>query len=715
MAYGSNILKTDAAYYTLSNASIVNGVLNINTGGSATQQLTIADISAVTSKLCFTGIIANEYADRYEPDIRVVVYTKMESELAYSKAILYPVQVDPNKYVCEFNMQEGTYEIMYVSIQADKPVTFTLWELCAEAPDESAIVEINGVKQALAKLLYDYNTSVFSGDQNETTIALITCRLLQNTDVQGHLIFTFTNTHACCMTIRFYDNNSEELFSPIYYDLKPGRNSIGVPHAYLSRLAGIHTFYITAQVSSGTFTMPVRGVLFTIDAGYLAIRELELAMDVTDVALKQLGVDEGPSEIYAVGIDAGIAYVRKHAYKVTNSNVGWTAVGQLGEAVSAAVEFDGNWIQRPDADQFTIETYEEPWYFWVTPTGELKACEGLPTEDNVITLDTDVISEVKAVRGYSSLIYPEQDQGLIVVYIKSDGIPRYRQHKYMSASHSVAWDNVVYSLNVPANRYSFINVHRLNDFRVGIELSGSINNLWLITDRTYVGQSIYPEHTSITIDDSKKFFQIYTADYTFPETSIVFVDQEVIEETDEFGQVTYHYKFIVRLQYELYADEAFWPLFDRFTFTNANVERIENVTWEHADGHTDITVTFNEAPTSLLVTGVINANPTMRIFDGTYESYYDKSIEIVWDVTNYIYAYSDGNDNASINIANGSIDIYPLRNLIASIHDDSNINIGMATTNIATVNISKETMDDSSTLGINNASIIVYKTEDAPV
>ena len=161
---------------------------------------------------------------------------------------------------------------MYVTLKAQKSVNLTLWELCAEAADESAIVEIEGVKQSLAKLLYDYNTGIFTGDNEETTIAFITCRLIQNTDVQGHLIFTFTNTHACCMTIRFYDNDSEELFTPLYYDLKPGNNSIGIPHAFLNRLAGRHNFYVTAQVSSGTFTVPVRGALFTIDAGYLAKR-----------------------------------------------------------------------------------------------------------------------------------------------------------------------------------------------------------------------------------------------------------------------------------------------------------------------------------------------------------------------------------------------------------------------------------------------------------
>ena len=189
MAYGSNILKKEAAYYSLDNATIINGILHIGAGGSATQTLSISDLPAVTKNMLFTCISDNEYSNHYVPDIQVIVYTKMNSDVTYSKAILYPVQVAPNKYSCEFTMKEGSYDEMYVTLKAQKSVNLTLWELCAEAADESAIVEIEGVKQSLAKLLYDYNTWPLQVDEYEKTISVITCRLLDNTDIPEYYRF----------------------------------------------------------------------------------------------------------------------------------------------------------------------------------------------------------------------------------------------------------------------------------------------------------------------------------------------------------------------------------------------------------------------------------------------------------------------------------------------------------------------------------------------
>lgn len=484
MSYGSNILKKEAAYYSLVNATIINGILHIGAGGSATQTLSVSDLPAVTKNMLFTCISDNEYSNHYVPDIQVIVYTKMNSDVTYSKAILYPVQVAPNKYSCEFTMEEGSYDEMYVTLKAQKSVNLTLWELCAEAADESAIVEIEGVKQSLAKLLYDYNTGIFTGDNEETTIAFITCRLIQNTDVQGHLIFTFANTHACCMTIRFYDNDSEELFTPLYYDLKPGNNSIGIPHAFLNRLAGRHNFYVTAQVSSGTFTVPVRGALFTIDAGYLAKREIDLAMDICDIAIRQLAADNGPNEIWAVGLDKSIAYVRYRKYKEDNANVGWTAVGSLGKALYAAIEFDGNWVLRNNEDQYTLETEEIPYIFIVDEQHNLYAYHGIDDEVPIL-LDTNV-STVSACKGYSSNFYLEQDQGLVVAYIKNNKA-FYRQYVYdtgLKAKHWLDAELLITEL------VESLHVHRLNDYRLGFELSNTSRNIWMYTSRTYVAQAV---------------------------------------------------------------------------------------------------------------------------------------------------------------------------------------------------------------------------------
>lgn len=575
MAYGSNILKKEAAYYTLVNSTIVDGVLHIGAGGSATQTLSVSDLPVVTKNMLFTCISSDEYSNHYVPDIQVIVYTKMNGDVTYAKAILYPVQVAPNKYSCEFTMQEGTYDEMYVTLTAQKSVDLILWELCAEATDESAIVEIEGVKQSLAKLLFDYNTGIFSGDTEETTIAFITCRLLQNTDVQGHFEFTFSNTHPCCMTIRFYDNGSEELFSPLYYDLKPGKNTIGIPHAFLTRLAGRHNFYVTAQVSQGIFTVPVRGALFTIDAGYLAKRELELAMDIQDIAIRQLSADNGPNEIWAVGIDEGIAYVRSRNYKEENVNVGWTAIGSVGESLGTAIEFDGNWVLRIGAEQYTLETEEIPYIFTIDKKRTLYAYYGV-SDNNPLLLATDVIS-VKACKGYSSILYEGQDQGLVVAYVKKDYSAYYRRYYYDVNAGKKLWE-----VEQPLEgSWNFVNVHRLNDYRLSFELTNDNYNLWRYTDRTYVGQAVYPEFKIISgIYHEEGVYKNFVGYYSLEQMpigpSIIDVSYEEIpaETEEEQDQVI----FTLIVDRALFGSDTYKNAWDRVVCSN-NITDIVNVEW----------------------------------------------------------------------------------------------------------------------------------------
>ena len=114
---------------------------------------------------------------------------------------------------------------------------------------------------------------------------------------------------------------------PIY----AGRGSVGVPHAYLERLTGIHSVIVTAQVSSGTLAINTRGILFTIDGGYLAERMLDVGVDMRDISIRQLSQDYGPDEIWIVGIEAGEAIVRKRKYdpKATISFTPCFSVGQV--------------------------------------------------------------------------------------------------------------------------------------------------------------------------------------------------------------------------------------------------------------------------------------------------------------------------------------------------------------------------------------------------
>ena len=492
MGYGANILSTEAYAYELNNATIANNTLSILPGGTATQTIDITVLPKLTETFKFT-CIATHYSDNYVPNISVTVHAKHAGTQIYYNAILYPVQVLPNQYTCTFKLDDGDYTEMYVTISSDIATMFTIWELCPEAADENIDVLIDGVKQSLPRLLYDYNTFPFEVGQQEASVALITCRLLASTDLQGHFAITFVATADTTVTVRFYDNDAEELFAPLYYDVSTGRSTIGIPHAYLKRKAGIHSFIVTMQAAYGSLTIDTRGCLFTIDGGYLAVRALDIAIDVTDIAIRQLSSDNGPDQIWVVGLDNNRALVRYRDYKETNANVAWTAVGNLGRALHAAIEFNGSWVLRAGAGQYTIDTEEVPYIFVVTEENRLLAYHGI-NDVEPYELGTNV-TFVRACRAYSSIDYPEQDQGLIVAYLKTDKTAWYRQYVWNEDRQQPYW---LTEVQIGTDTWDHINVSRLNDYRVSFQLSNSEKNLLIYSDRTWVGQATPPEVFSLS-------------------------------------------------------------------------------------------------------------------------------------------------------------------------------------------------------------------------
>ena len=85
-------------------------------------------------------------------------------------------------------------------------------------------------------------------------------------------------------------------------------------------------------------------------------------------------------------------------------------------------------------------------YFWVTPEGVLYAQRG-EIEESRLVLD-DMVTAVSACRGYSSNLYPDQDQGLVVAYVR-DGKPWYRQYIYDSDQQTKRWLDLYFSGKEP--------------------------------------------------------------------------------------------------------------------------------------------------------------------------------------------------------------------------------------------------------------------------
>ncbi|MEG1636140.1 MAG: hypothetical protein RR324_01375, partial [Cellulosilyticaceae bacterium] len=178
----------------------------------------------------------------------------------------------------------------------------------------------------------------------------------------------------------------------------------------------------------------------------------------------------------------------------------WTPKYAYGEALDAAIEFNGNWVRPTGQQRFTIETEAEPYVAIVAKDGTLTIQKGMATP---LTLDTGV-TQVSMIRGYKSQEYLTQDQGLIVAYIKVNKA-YYRSYAYSEALGAMYW----YPAELlHADNFDFVHVHRLNDYRVGFALSSSIVNYWLTTTRTYVAQACPPESINYEVDQIWSFTAI---------------------------------------------------------------------------------------------------------------------------------------------------------------------------------------------------------------
>lgn len=482
MSYSQNILPKSAAYYTLSNASIIDSELSIEADGFAEIQISNQMLTTLTKKML---VVAHPsvFSSAYTNDAVQITLSIITSSGSRVECLI-PVSYDKSGvFNTEVSLPEETYVSFTYRISSKVPVVLYNWELCAEeAVDVSTIIE--GVEQELPKLLYDYNTYAFAVDQKAFTVGMISCFLHSDTDLQGHFTISFFATEKCNVHVRIKDNGVTELFSPQVFTVEKGYASISIPHAYLHKKATDHAFSVTMQCTNGQLSIPVRGMLYTIDGGYLATRLLDAGVDLQDISIRQVPDDMSPSEIWAIGFEGSHLLLKKREYSQLQ-RVNWTAVKDFGEGLEASVEFNGHWNNRGNSVAYTLETQDTPFVFIVDLEGNLIAYQG--DDFSVVTVLDYGVSSIKACRGFSSMLYIEQDQGLIISYIKN-GNAYYRQWAYVATSGEYTWLSTQTLYN--GGDATFVSVHRLPDYRVGFCVTYEHGTKWYITDRTYVGQSV---------------------------------------------------------------------------------------------------------------------------------------------------------------------------------------------------------------------------------
>ena len=475
-----NILRDKTLVFEFENAYKDGTVFHIGEGGgSFSVRLDTDDQFNEMTDYMRLKVKVDPVSDMYSP----TVYATLSVDIPDSEQHIEHLCIlsSEPEYSAELEMTRAKCENLIFKLTATESAIITVLDLRFMVSDDYSSI-IDGVEQSLPRVLADYNTLPITIAQHEKTIARITCMLYGDTDLQGHFLLTYDASEACTITLRFKDGDTTELFAPVLYDVHAGRGTIGVPHAYLYRKSGAHNLIVTAQVSKGTLYVGTRNMLFTIDGGYLAQRLLDMGIAANDITCEHTTESTLPDYIWVIGVESGIALVRKSRYGAYNAD--FTPVYDLGEALDAAIEFDGDWrvdMSNTEAT-YSLYTYEVPYCFLLVDDTARKLVVQLGDDIATrVTLATGV-SSMSVVRGYKSMYYPEQDDGTVY----------YRQYIYDLDTGTYGWNSPT-QLTGFSGEASGIHVFRLNDYRVGFAVTTATQNFIYITERTYIGQAAKSE------------------------------------------------------------------------------------------------------------------------------------------------------------------------------------------------------------------------------
>ena len=545
MAYSNNILPKSAAYYTLNNASIIGSTLTIEPGGSAEIQLSNQMLPKLTEKMR-VDIVPSAFSSPYTNDslqVTISIVTESGSYINY----LIPVSNNlSGVFSTELQLPEEDYTVFTYTVYSATSAVLSDWTLCPQQAEDLTTV-INGVEQSLPKLLKDYNTTSIEVSQDEYAVGIISCYLQANTDLQGHFLMDFESSEYCNVVLRFKDNGMSELFCPLTFTVQPGHNTLTVPHAYLNRLAGIHNIIVTAQCTNGTLYIHPRDILFTIDGGYLAEHLLDADMLIFDVSIRQTRPSNGPDSVWAVGKSGDSILLKNIDYNSINEGSAWSSVYTFDNSITAAVEFDCDWVRLEKETTFTMHTKEWPIVALVNANKELLFYmhDG---EQYVFNSRVDNnVTQVSLVRGFKSAIYPEQDQGVVCAYIKADGTCWYTHYIYDSTVSYYRWTKPIQLGS--STTCVYVNVDRLNDYRIGIMVTSAEGNIWYVTNRTYVVQAAPSEYASINLEAFDNLFYIGPAiDFNLNATQVPY--ESAILPNTLYG--IYDMKVSARSDYSVY-------------------------------------------------------------------------------------------------------------------------------------------------------------------
>ena len=205
-----------------------------------------------------------------------------------------------------------------------------------------------------------------------------------------------------------------------------------------------------------------------------------------DVAIRQLAGEKEPSLAYAVCLDNGTATVYERQFP-SYLDKPWNYIWTLGGASEVAIEFNGTWQISASKQWYYLQTEETPYLFFVQ-SGTLYVQKWQDASSRV-PLATGV-SEISACRGWQSSDEPLLDQGLLVGYLKGGEV--YYRALCLQESGELLWETERQIPELGSGNTSLC-VFRTNDFRVGFISENGGAFKYVLSSRTYAGQSVRSE------------------------------------------------------------------------------------------------------------------------------------------------------------------------------------------------------------------------------
>jgi hypothetical protein len=180
-------------------------------------------------------------------------------------------------------------------------------------------------------------------------------------------------------------------------------------------------------------------------------------------------------EIWVAYIEQQVLYIKHAPNKEVLSKADWTEYSFTASAYDCAICFNST-PKRNTQGEWEYVTDREPWVFWRTPEGQLKARKCTPLGAWTYTLAEGNVTDVSAVRG------PAGERGLwdfgLTVFFLMGGQLFYRQ------LIDGTWYDAELVQTVPDVTLSKIAAFRTWDYRVGLQILDTNGDLYELYTHT---------------------------------------------------------------------------------------------------------------------------------------------------------------------------------------------------------------------------------------